>query len=138
MLFNTQDVQLRKAACPWLCPQIRTCLSSQDDLLLRSFQEILNKITLQNFQVLSSKVLWLEFNTERRLTACIEKLLESVSNNVRSAQKESHIILYCNGVSSNDTTFIFVVKTFYVCNMKFVISMYFYTITRTVRLYKIV
>ena len=52
---------------------------TEDGVLFRSFQEILNKITPQTFQVLSEKALWLDINTGKRLTWCIEKILENVS-----------------------------------------------------------
>jgi hypothetical protein len=70
---------LSRAESPWLCPQKRIEKLADDEMFLRSFQSILNKITPQNFQVLAEKVLWLDINTKKRLTYCAEKILNTVS-----------------------------------------------------------
>ena len=43
------------------------------------FQGILNKLTLEKFQVLAEQALELEINTEERLTKCVEMIFSSVS-----------------------------------------------------------
>lgn len=64
-----------------MCPQRRVKQVSEDELLFRSFQGILNKITPQSFQVLAEKALWLDINTEKRLIGCTDKILKTVSAN---------------------------------------------------------
>ena len=44
-----------------------------------TFQGILNKLTLEKFQVLAEQALKLEINTEERLTKCVEMIFSSVS-----------------------------------------------------------
>ena len=72
-------MELLRADSPWTCPQKRVDRLTDDEMLLRSFQSILNKIAPQNFQVLAEKALWLDINTEKRLSDCVEKILKTVS-----------------------------------------------------------
>lgn len=79
IILFSQSTDLQKAKSPWICPQKRIDKMAEDEILFRSFQGILNKLTPQNFQVLAEKALWLDINTEKRLIGCTEKILKTVS-----------------------------------------------------------
>lgn len=49
-----------------------------DQTFFHSLRGILNKITPQNFHVLSERAMWLDITTLKQLTECIEVILEIV------------------------------------------------------------
>ena len=76
-----QGVELRKSEIPWKCPQKRLNQLSPDadDVLFQKLQGILNKITPQNFHILSQQVFYLDINNKRRMDGAIDRIITAVS-----------------------------------------------------------